>query len=213
MLLLSPTVDRGSGLLDQPGPGQQTGGRRLDRSRSGVLQMIVDDDARLGIVTAEARRGRPSAHRSPVPDRLLLLLTVTGPSVVGHPSDGGRSAAVAVHYGLAIVVVHGETTAAVAGCDIDVPASDGKFLVDHRRAGRRFAVKVVLLLLLLLFRKLFRLGGVHVHQRSVPPHGHAGQNFVTAAGLFELPHGFRAFDLFALSSDVVLVGDARAAER
>lgn len=184
-------LDRGRGrLLDQTGPGQKagsrggSGGRRRLRwrrpGRSGVLQVIVHHDARLGVFAAETRRRRSTTVLD------AAALTVAAAVVVRSATHRGRAT---VHYGLAIVVV--ET---VDARDVDVPASDGQlFLVGQRRAGRR-----LVLLRLWSAVAVLRFRGVHVHQRTVLPHGHADQHLVAAADrLFELPHGLGAFDFFA----------------
>lgn len=110
------------------------------------------------------------------------------------PLYGRRSAA--VHYRLTVVVVG----------YVNVPAGDRELFVGHRRARRRLAAIAVVQQLLLLF-VLFRLGRVYVHQRPVFPHGHAGQqHLVTAARLFELPHGLGSLDLFTGLQATAVVG-------
>lgn len=189
-LATTDRLHRGSGrvLLDQPGPWQQAGRRR--GRVSCVLQVIVHDYARLGIVAAEAGRRRTPAVDALAAAMLLLLLLVF-PVIVRHSPDRRRPAAHAsVHYCLAVLVVHRVTAAAARY--VDVPTRDRELFVGHRRARGRLVVVVVVLLLLVL-------RGVHVHQRPVLPHGHAGQHLVAAAAaLLKLPHGLCPLDLLAL---------------
>lgn len=109
-------------------------------SRSGGLrvhQMIVHDDARFRVFATKTGRRRSSTHPVVAAVRLLVVLLFT--VVVRYSPDRGRSA---VHYRLAVVVIHCSETATVTR-DVDVSARYRKLLVGHRRARRRFIVVAV----------------------------------------------------------------------
>jgi len=180
-------------MLDQSGPGQQAGGRRC---RTDVLQVVVHNDARLGVVAAaETRRGRSPA---PMLHRLLFVAVV-----VRRAPQHRRRPAASVHYRLGVVVVAG------AGY-VDVPArGHGKLLVGHGSASRRLVIVVVVIVVVVVLLQLllfFRFRGVHVHQRPVLPHGHSGQQpFVGPSRLLKLPHGLCPLDLLSLRGEPVVV--------